>query len=85
MILPVCMEDLAPSLVLANYTQTQYRRYLSDSNYTGARVGSEGDWMVVVLSTGSPAGSFARGHGAYPSVGRCHKAVWFMVLLMTAL
>ncbi|PON43945.1 hypothetical protein TorRG33x02_332420 [Trema orientale] len=59
-ILPVCVPKLVPTLVLTNYTHTSYARYLNNSKYTGAGVGSEDDWMVVVLSTSTTAGSFSR-------------------------
>lgn len=59
-ILPVCVPKLVPTLVLTNYTHTSYAKYLNNSKYTGVGVGSEDDWMVVVLSTNTPAGSFSR-------------------------
>ncbi|XP_031399645.1 uncharacterized GPI-anchored protein At3g06035-like isoform X1 [Punica granatum] len=81
-ILPVCVQDLVPSLVLANYTQSQYARYLNDLNYTGAGFGSDGDWMVVVLSTDSLGGSFAKGAGDREPVHGWIMAMWSVVLLM---
>ncbi|KAG9457950.1 hypothetical protein H6P81_002458 [Aristolochia fimbriata] len=59
-IMPVCVPGLASSAVLANYTQSQYNKFLNDSQYTGAGIASEDDWMVVVLSTSTPAGSFVK-------------------------
>ncbi|KAI8547922.1 hypothetical protein RHMOL_Rhmol07G0232900 [Rhododendron molle] len=50
-ILPVCVPNHVETLVLTNYTHTQYSKYLNNSKYTGAGVGSEDDWMVVVLTT----------------------------------
>ncbi|KAL9248094.1 hypothetical protein vseg_021454 [Gypsophila vaccaria] len=58
-ILPVCVHKLVPTLVLTNYTRTGYARYINDSRFTGAGLGSEDDWMVVVLSTSTVGGSFA--------------------------
>ncbi|KAK9292241.1 hypothetical protein L1049_020205 [Liquidambar formosana] len=58
-ILPACVPKLVSTLVLANYTETQYARYLNDSKYTGIGIGSEDDWIVVVLTTNTPTGSFA--------------------------
>ena len=58
-ILPVCVSKLVPTLVLTNYTRTGYARYVNDSRFTGVGLGSEDDWMVVVLTTSSPAGSLA--------------------------
>ncbi|XAR61212.1 hypothetical protein NMG60_11034851 [Bertholletia excelsa] len=58
-VMPACVPDLIPNLVLANYTESQYSQYLNDSSYTGAGIGSEGNWVVVVLSTNTVGGSFA--------------------------
>lgn len=59
-VLPVCVPKLVPTLVLTNYTHSpQYAKFMNDSKFTGAGIGSEDDWMVVVLSTDSPAGTFA--------------------------
>ncbi|KAK9691874.1 hypothetical protein RND81_09G225900 [Saponaria officinalis] len=58
-ILPVCVPKLVPTLVLTNYTHTGYARYINDSRFTGAGLGSEDDWIVVVLSTSTVGGSFA--------------------------
>lgn len=61
LILPVCIPNRVPTLVLTNYTHTGYARYLNDSRYVGAGVGSEKEWMVVVLTTSTPGGSFLTG------------------------
>ncbi|KAA8543227.1 hypothetical protein F0562_021278 [Nyssa sinensis] len=63
-IMPVCIPNLVPSLVLTNYTGSQYSQYLNDSTYIGAGIGSEGDWMVVVLSTDTTGGSFSTDNAA---------------------
>ncbi|CAH2046862.1 unnamed protein product [Thlaspi arvense] len=68
LILPVCIPNRIPTLALTNYTQTGYARYLNDSRYVGAGVGSEKEWMVVVLTTSTPGGSFARGDATSVSV-----------------
>ncbi|GAB2294932.1 hypothetical protein Dimus_029123 [Dionaea muscipula] len=57
-IMPACVPNLVPGLVLANFTESQYTLYLNDSKYTAAGVGSDGNWIVVVLSTNSSTGSF---------------------------
>ncbi|KAG7649656.1 hypothetical protein AtNW77_Chr1g0054861 [Arabidopsis thaliana] len=64
LILPVCIPNRIPTLALTNYTQTDYARYLNDSRYVGAGVGSEKEWMVVVLTTSTPGGSFTAGVAA---------------------
>ncbi|XP_043724329.1 uncharacterized GPI-anchored protein At3g06035-like isoform X2 [Telopea speciosissima] len=69
MIMPACVPDLVPSLVLSNYTDSQYSGYLNDSKYTGAGIGSEGNWIVVVLNTDTPAGSFESITSLAPKIG----------------
>ncbi|KAL5701778.1 hypothetical protein ACHQM5_027082 [Ranunculus cassubicifolius] len=59
MVMPACVPNLTPSLVLTNFTQSQYSGYLNDTKYTGTGIGSEGDWIVVVLSSNTGEGSFA--------------------------
>ncbi|XP_050380762.1 uncharacterized GPI-anchored protein At5g19250-like [Argentina anserina] len=84
-ILPVCVPNLDPDIVLNNYTNTKFARFLNDSKYTGAGVGSEDDWMIVVLTTDSPSGSFTGG-ACLVAVGMVHYMValflgLFLVLL----
>ncbi|KDP23527.1 hypothetical protein JCGZ_23360 [Jatropha curcas] len=58
-VLPVCVPDLVPTVVFTNYTRTHYAKYINDSKFAQAGVGSKGDWMVVVLGTNSTGGDFA--------------------------
>ena len=58
-ILPICVPKLDPTTVLSNYTNSQYAKYLNDSSYTRAGIGSEKNWMVVVLSTNTSTRSFS--------------------------
>ncbi|CAI9776310.1 unnamed protein product [Fraxinus pennsylvanica] len=57
-ILPACVPGLVSSLVVSNFTKSQYSGYLNDTKYTGVGIGSEKDWIVVVLTTSTPEGSF---------------------------
>lgn len=57
-IMPACVPNLVPSLVLTNFTQSQYSVSLNDSKYTGIGISSEDDWMVVILTTNTPEGSY---------------------------
>ncbi|GAB2220143.1 hypothetical protein Droror1_Dr00007786 [Drosera rotundifolia] len=57
-IMPACVPNLVPGIVLTNFTESQYTLYLNDSKYTAAGVGSDGNWIVVVLSTNTSSGSF---------------------------
>lgn len=56
--MPACVPGLVPSLVLTNFTESLYSDSLNDTKYTGIGVGSKGDWIVVVLTTNTPEGSF---------------------------
>lgn len=57
-IMPSCVPNLDPNLVFTNFTQSQYSGKLNDTKYTGAGIGSDGNWIVVVLTTNTSEGSF---------------------------
>lgn len=57
-LLPACVPNLDPTLVLTNFTQSQYSSNLNDTKFTGVGIGSDGNWIVVVLTTSTPEGSF---------------------------
>ncbi|KAM1745845.1 hypothetical protein ACFX11_012537 [Malus domestica] len=57
-IMPACVPSLVPSLVLTNFTQSQYSGNLNDTKFTGIGIGSEENWIVAVLTTSTPEGSF---------------------------
>ncbi|CAN0856630.1 Uncharacterized GPI-anchored protein At3g06035 [Linum grandiflorum] len=63
-VMPACVPNLDPALVLTNFTMSQYSDNLNDTKYTGVGIGTEGDWVVVVLSTSTPDGSFTTFKGA---------------------
>ncbi|KAJ8766241.1 hypothetical protein K2173_022300 [Erythroxylum novogranatense] len=63
-IMPACVPNLDPSLVLNNFTETQYSGSLNDTKYTGAGIGSDGNWIVAVLTTSTPQGSFGSQNNA---------------------
>ncbi|XP_004496769.1 uncharacterized GPI-anchored protein At3g06035-like [Cicer arietinum] len=58
-VMPACVPGLASSLVLANFTKSLYSENLNDTKYTGIGIGSEDNWIVVVLTTDTPTGNFA--------------------------
>lgn len=60
-IMPACVPNLVQDIVLSNYTQSQYAASLNDTKYTGIGIGSDEDWIVVILTTGTPTGDFATG------------------------
>lgn len=57
-VMPACVPGLVPSIVLTNFTHSLYSDNLNDSKYTGIGIGSEDNWIVVVLTTNTPEGSF---------------------------
>lgn len=63
-IMPACVPNLDPTLVLSNFTKSQYSESLNDTKFTGAGIGSDGNWIVVVLTTDTPTGSFETYNGA---------------------
>ncbi|CAB4262938.1 unnamed protein product [Prunus armeniaca] len=63
-IMPACVPSLVPSLVLTNFTKSQYSESLNDTKYTGIGIGSEDNWIVVVLTTNTPDGSFTNAQGS---------------------
>lgn len=77
LMLSVCVVNRIPNLVLNNFTQTFYGKYLKSSKFTGAGIGKEDDWTVVVLSTNTPSGTFSS--IACRSV--CRKFCYLIVLL----
>ncbi|KAK8548540.1 hypothetical protein V6N13_054669 [Hibiscus sabdariffa] len=58
-VMPACVPNLVPSLVLTNFTQSQYSDNLNETKYTGIGIGSDGDWIVVVLTTSTAEGNYA--------------------------
>ncbi|KAG2694866.1 hypothetical protein I3760_08G163700 [Carya illinoinensis] len=79
-IMPVCVPKLDPTLVLSNYTNSQYAKYLNDSSYTGAGIASENDWIVVILSTSTSTGNFSGVASLVPNI-----MVNYMVALLFSL
>ncbi|KAK8960321.1 hypothetical protein KSP40_PGU016755 [Platanthera guangdongensis] len=80
-IMPACIPGLNTDLVLSNYTKSQYNNNLNDSKFSGAGLADEGDWVVVVLSTNTPAGSFSPATGA-GSARSCALHGHFMALFL---
>ncbi|TXG71986.1 hypothetical protein EZV62_000565 [Acer yangbiense] len=57
-VMPACVPNLVPDIVLSNYTKSQYANNLNNTKYTGAGIGSDGNWIVVILTTSTPEGSY---------------------------
>ncbi|CAI0559903.1 unnamed protein product [Linum tenue] len=85
-VMPACIPNLDPTLVLSNFTLSQYSDSLNDTKYTGVGIGSEGNWMVVVLTTSTPEGSFVKASSDSVSAGLVTAAslVSPMLLLLVA-
>ncbi|XP_047329011.1 uncharacterized GPI-anchored protein At5g19250-like [Impatiens glandulifera] len=58
-VMPACIPNLVPDLVLSNFTQSQYSEYLNDSTFSGAGIGSEDNWVVVILTKDTVGGNFS--------------------------
>ena len=74
-VLPACVPRLDPFLAIFNYTTPQYAKYLKDSNYTETGIGSEDNWIVVVLSTNTLAGNFSDAASLIANVGMGNSLV----------
>lgn len=59
-ILPACVPNLDQDMVLSNYTNSKYSGSLNDTRYAGIGIGSDDNWIVVILTTNTPTGNFAR-------------------------
>lgn len=81
-IMPACVPDLDPSLVLMNFTKSQYSGNLNDSTYSGAGIASEGNWIVVVLTTNSSSGSFETYEGSTGFIYSPNKLYHFIMFLL---
>ncbi|KAE9593674.1 hypothetical protein Lalb_Chr18g0045571 [Lupinus albus] len=85
-VLPVCVSKLEPTIVLSNYTHTdRYSRYLNNSVYTGAGLGSEHDWMVLVLTTNTTTGSFSASSDAAGAISLLVNVTTLMGFLIMGL
>ncbi|VFQ64894.1 unnamed protein product [Cuscuta campestris] len=82
-ILPACVPGLDRALVLSNYTLSQYSRYLNDSKYIGVGIGSEDDWVVVILTTSTPDGSYAPDTSSAILVSKIGLIICHALLLVT--
>ncbi|XP_022762025.1 uncharacterized GPI-anchored protein At3g06035-like isoform X2 [Durio zibethinus] len=83
-VMPACVPNLVPDLVLTNFTQSQYSDNLNDTKYTGVGIGSHGDWIVVVLTTGTPEGSYAPATSATSVVTEISLMYHLLFLLVAA-
>lgn len=84
--MPACVPNLVPSLVLSNFTKSLYSGHLNDTKFTGVGIGSEDNWIVVVLSTNTPEGDYApsitQNAASFPTI---HLHYHILVLLMASI
>ena len=84
-IMPVCVPNLDRNAVLSNYTKSnRYAKYVNSSKYTMVGVGSENDWMVLILSTNTSTGSFSAASSllAVAWKGQCLLTMLFGSLIL---
>ncbi|KAJ8573732.1 hypothetical protein K7X08_010243 [Anisodus acutangulus] len=86
MIMPACVPNLVADLVLSNYTKSQYSNYLNDTKFSGVGIGSDNNWVVVVLTTSNPEGSFTPDSTSSANLvfqlGITHAVVLLMAFLL---
>ena len=59
-IMPLCVPKLDPDALFSNYTKSnRFSKYLNNSKYKIAGIGSEDDWMVLIISTNTSSGDFS--------------------------
>ncbi|KAJ6775364.1 hypothetical protein OIU79_018521 [Salix purpurea] len=70
-VMPICAADKADEVALLhNYTRrNQYKKSIKDASYTGAGVGSNDNWMVVVLNKNTSTWSSSAGTNGLVSGG----------------
>ncbi|OMP09083.1 hypothetical protein COLO4_05828 [Corchorus olitorius] len=85
-VMPACVPNLVPNLVLSNFTESQYSLNLNDTKYTGVGIGSDGNWIVVVLTTSAPEGSFVPATNSPNAASLVSKIglIYHMLLLLMA-
>ncbi|XP_059435592.1 uncharacterized GPI-anchored protein At3g06035-like [Corylus avellana] len=87
-ILVSCGPRIDSPLVLDTYTKSEYAKYINNSNYTTAAVGSKDDWVVVILSSNSSDGTFSGAVSLVPniiSMANSIVALFFCLLLFSIL
>lgn len=78
-IMPVCVPKLDPDNLFSNYTKSnRYIKYLKNSKYVIAGVGSDSDneWMVLIISTNTTSGDFS---SATSLLGEAMKGHWVLM------
>ncbi|KAH6808852.1 hypothetical protein C2S51_026635 [Perilla frutescens var. frutescens] len=67
-ILPACIPGQQQSLVLSTFT-TNYASYLNSTQFSDIGIGSEDDWIVIVLTNTTGGGSNTTGGGSNTAGG----------------
>lgn len=78
-ILPICIpgNDEQTLINFQNYSRSQYEKYVNESGYSGAGVGGNENWMVVVFVENTTSWTSAGGakHSLVSEVGCGHCLV----------
>lgn len=80
-VMPACVPNLEHSLVLSNFTKSQYSDSLNDTKYKGAGIGSEDNWIVVILTTSTPEGSYVPYNAAslFSNIGLIYCLLFWLI------
>ncbi|KAK7391987.1 hypothetical protein VNO78_20413 [Psophocarpus tetragonolobus] len=85
-VMPVCVPDLDSDNLFSNYTKSnRYTKYLNNSKYKIAGIGSEEDWMVIIISTNTSSGDFSSATSLLASSSKAHflaLAFFFTLLIL---
>ncbi|XP_057423196.1 uncharacterized GPI-anchored protein At5g19250-like [Lotus japonicus] len=84
-VMPVCVPKLDPDYLFSNYTKSsRFNKYLNNSRYTIAGVGSEDNWMVLIISTDTASGDFSSATSLLSEAwtSHCMLLAFFSVLVV---
>ncbi|KAK7277916.1 hypothetical protein RJT34_22935 [Clitoria ternatea] len=85
-IMPVCLPKLDPDYLFSNYTKSnRFTKYLNNSKYNVAGIGSEDHWMVLIISSNTTSsGDFSSATSlfSHPFMCRCLFLAFFVTKLI---
>ncbi|ESW16733.1 hypothetical protein PHAVU_007G180700 [Phaseolus vulgaris] len=85
-IMPLCVPKLNHDVLFSNYTKSnRFTKYLNNSKYNIAGVGTEDDWMVFIVGTNSSSANFSSSSSRLAHLSKPHLlmlAFFFTTLLL---
>ncbi|ESQ41934.1 hypothetical protein EUTSA_v10014774mg [Eutrema salsugineum] len=81
-IMPACAHNHDASHVLTNYTNSLIKN-LNDSKFTGIGIGSDVNWVVIILTTNTTEGGYSKSGGFTFGVNGVVSSSSLLVLLFS--